>query len=60
MIKQYVGFSVVLTTTNQDDVQKIAQLMQIFSEQSNTTTDIMVSTARAWSVDTAAEKSTTA
>ena len=56
MTKQHVGFSVVLTTTNQDDVQKLAQLMQVFADQSNSTTDILVSTARAWTVDNAATR----
>ena len=59
MTKQHVGFSVVLTTTNQDDVQKLAQLMQVFADQSSTTTEILVSTAHVWTVDNAAQASTT-
>lgn len=55
MTKQHVGFSVVLTTTNQDDVQKLVQLMQVFADQSSTTTEILVSTAHAWTVDNAAQ-----
>lgn len=55
MTKQHVGFSVVLTTTNQDDVQKLAQLMQVFADQSSTTTEILVSKAHAWAVDNAAQ-----
>lgn len=55
MTKQHVGFSVVLTTTNQDDVQKLAQLMQVFADESVSTSEIVVSTARAWTVQNAAE-----
>ncbi|AZF94993.1 hypothetical protein [Pectobacterium phage Zenivior_B1] len=55
MTKQHIGFSVVLTTTNQDDVQKLAQLMQIFADQSSTTTAILVSKAHAWTVQNAGQ-----
>lgn len=55
MTKQHVGFSVILTTTNQDDVQKLAQLMQVFADQSSTTTEILVSKAHAWTVQNAGQ-----
>ncbi len=59
MTKQHVGFSVILTTTNQDDVQKLAQLMQVFADQSTTVDNILISKAVQWQVDNAAQRSGT-
>lgn len=49
-----IGFSVILDTKNEDDVQKLAQLMQVFADQSNTVREILVSKAQRWDVDNAA------
>jgi len=49
-----IGFSVILDTTNEDDVQKLAQLMQVFADQSNTVSEIIVSRAVRWEVENAA------
>lgn len=49
-----IGFSVILDTKNEDDVQKLAQLMQVFADQSNTVNEILVSRAVKFDVDNAA------
>lgn len=50
-----IGFSVILDTTNADDVQKLAQVMQVFADQSQTVKEILVSKAVQWEVQNAAE-----
>lgn len=49
-----IGFSVILDTTNEDDVQKLAQLMQVFTDQSSTVSEIIVSRAVRWEAENAA------
>lgn len=49
-----IGFSVILDTKNEDDVQKLAQLMQVFADQSSTVSEIIVSRAVRWEVEHAA------
>jgi len=58
MTKQHVGFSVILTTIDPKDVQKLAQIMQVFADESVSTSEIVVSTAHAWTVQNAAEART--
>ncbi len=54
-----IGFSVILDTKNEDDVQKLAQMMQVFSDQSNSVNEIIISRAVRWEVENAAvERST--
>lgn len=50
-----IGFSAIIDTTNEDDVQKLAQLMQVFVDQSTTTSEILISKAVSWKAGTAAE-----
>ncbi|QHJ80512.1 MAG: hypothetical protein [Bacteriophage sp.] len=52
-----IGFSVILDTKNEDDVQKLAQLMQVFADQSSTVSEIIVSRAVRWEVEHAAATS---
>lgn len=54
-----IGFSVILDTKNEDDVQKLAQLMQVFADQSSTVSEIIVSRAVRWEVEHAAVERTT-
>lgn len=49
-----IGFSVILNTTDEQDVQKLAQIMQVFADQSNTVSHILVSKAVRWDADNAA------
>lgn len=49
-----IGFSVILDTGNEDDVQKLAQIMQVFADQSNTVNEIIVSRAVRWEAEHAA------
>lgn len=49
-----IGFSVILDTTNEDDVQGLAQLMQVFADQSTSTKEIIVSRAVKWEIENAA------
>lgn len=53
-----IGFSAIIDTTNEDDIQKLAQLMQVFVDQSSTTSEILISKAVAWKAGTAAEADT--
>lgn len=52
-----IGFSVILDTKNEDDVQKLAQLMQVFADQSSTVSEIIVSRAVRWGAEHAAATS---
>lgn len=53
-----IGFSAIIDTTNEDDVQKLAQLMQVFVDQSSTTSEILISKAVSWKAGTAVEAAT--
>ncbi|QFP93561.1 hypothetical protein [Pectobacterium phage CX5] len=52
-----IGFSVIINTSNADDVQKLAQIMQVFADQSTTVDNILISKAVQWQVDNAAQRS---
>lgn len=49
-----IGFSIILNTTDENDVQKLAQIMQVFADQSATVDNILISKAVRWDADNAA------
>ncbi|BAS69532.1 hypothetical protein [Pectobacterium phage PPWS1] len=49
-----IGFSIILDTTDEEDVQKLGQIMQVFAEQSTTVAGILISKAVRWDTDNAA------
>lgn len=50
-----IGISLILDTTNEEDAQKIVNLLQLFQEQSQSTQEILISRAVRWEVENAAE-----
>lgn len=52
-----IGFSVILDTKSEDDVQKLAQLLQVFADQSSTVKELIVSRAVRWEAEHAAATS---
>ena len=48
-----IGISLIVDTTNEEDAQKIVNLLQVFQEQSQSTQDILISRAVCWEVDNA-------
>lgn len=51
-----IGISLIVDTTNEEDAQKIVNLLQVFQEQSQSTKEILISRAVRWEVGNAAEK----
>lgn len=49
-----IGISLIVDTTNEEDAQKIVNLLQVFQEQSQSTKEILISRAVRWEVDNAA------
>ena len=49
-----IGFSIILNTTDENDMQKLAQIMQVFADQSTTVDNILISKAVRWDADNAA------
>ena len=49
-----IGISLIVDTTNEEDAQKIVNLLQVFQEQSQSTKEILISRAVRWEVENAA------
>lgn len=49
-----IGISLIVDTTNEEDAQKIVNLLQVFQEQSKSTKEILISRAVRWEVENAA------
>ena len=49
-----IGISLIVDTTNEEDAQKIVNLLQVFQEQSQRTKEILSSRAVRWEVENAA------
>ena len=49
-----IGISLIVDTTNDEDAQKIVNLLQVFQEQSKSTKEILISRAVRWEVENAA------
>lgn len=54
-----IGISLIVDTTNEEDAQKIVNLLQVFQEQSQSTKEILISRAVRWEVENAAAAGTT-
>lgn len=52
-----IGISLIVDTTNEEDAQKIVNLLQVFQEQSQSTKEILISRAVRWEVENAAATS---
>lgn len=52
-----IGISLIVDTTNEEDAQKIVNLLQVFQEQSQSTQEILISRAVRWEVENAAATS---
>lgn len=53
-----IGISLIVDTTNEEDAQKIVNLLQVFQEQSQSTKEILISRAVRWEVENAAANDT--
>lgn len=49
-----IGISLIVDTTNEEDAQKIVNLLQVFRDQSQSTKEILISRAVRWGVENAA------
>lgn len=49
-----IGISLIVDTTNEEDAQKIVNLLQVFQDQSQSTKEILISRAVRWEVENAA------
>ena len=48
-----IGISLIVDTTNEEDAQKIVNLLQVFQDQSQSTKEILISRAVRWEVENA-------
>lgn len=53
-----IGISLIVDTTNEEDAQKIVNLLQVFQDQSQSTKEILISRAVRWEVENAVENDT--
>lgn len=53
-----IGISLIVDTINEEDAQKIVNLLQVFQEQSQSTKEILISRAVRWEVENAVENDT--
>lgn len=53
-----IGISLIVDTTNEEDAQKIVNLLQVFQDQSQSTKEILISRAVRWEVENAAANDT--
>lgn len=54
-----IGISLIVDTTNEEDAQKIVNLLQVFQEQSQSAKEILISRAVRWEVENAVAAGTT-